>query len=59
MPHRPKQGSDELHQRILDYCQMLNLPLDGDELDQVLRRAEQEHVSHLELVEHLLSVPAQ
>jgi DNA replication protein DnaC len=59
MSHRPKQGSDELRQRILDYCQVLNLPLDRNELDQVLRRAEQEHASHLELVERLLSVPAQ
>ena len=58
MAHRPKQGSDELSQRILDYCQVLNLPLDRNELDHVLRRAEQEHASHLELVERLLSVPA-
>src|SRR6266446_3250538 len=59
MPRRRNQATDERRQRILDYCQTLRLPLDGDELDDVLRRAEQEHVSHLELVERLLSVPAQ
>ena len=55
MARRPKSKADELRQRILDYCQTLSLPLDGDELDGVLRRAEQEHSSHLELVERLLS----
>ena len=59
MTRRPKQESEELHQRILDCCQVLNLPLDRDELDGVLRRAEQEQVSHLELIYRLLSVPAQ
>jgi DNA replication protein DnaC len=59
MASRPKPKADELRQRILDYCQTLNLALDGDELDGVLRRAEQEHVSHLELLERLLSGPTQ
>ncbi len=59
MTRRPKQESEELHQRILDYCQEQNLPLDRDELDGVLRRAEQEQVSHLELIYCLLSFPAQ
>jgi DNA replication protein DnaC len=59
MNGRPKPKADELRQRILDYCQTLSLPLDRDELDGVLRRAEQEHLSHLELVERLLSGPAQ
>jgi DNA replication protein DnaC len=58
MTRSPKQGADELCQRILDYCQTLRLPLDRGELDDVLRRAEQEQVSHLELVERLLAVPA-
>jgi DNA replication protein DnaC len=58
MTRRLKQGTDEQRQRILDHCQTLRLPLDRDELDGILRRAEQEHVSHLELVERLLSVPA-
>jgi DNA replication protein DnaC len=57
--HGPKPGADELHQRILEHCQTLGLPLDRDQLDGVLRRAEQEHISHLELVERLLCVPAQ
>jgi DNA replication protein DnaC len=56
---RPKLKADELCQRILDYCQTLALPLGRGELDSVLRRAEQEHISHLELVERLLSGPAQ
>jgi DNA replication protein DnaC len=59
MTGRPKPKADELRQRILDYCQTLSLPLNGDELDGVLHRAEQEHVSHLELVERLLCGPAQ
>jgi DNA replication protein DnaC len=56
---RPKPKPDELWQRILDYCQTLRLPLDRDEVDGVLRAAEQEHLSHLELAERLLSGPAQ
>jgi DNA replication protein DnaC len=59
MAGRPKPKADELRQRILDDGQTLNLPLDGDELDSLLRFAEQEHISHLELVERLLSGPAQ
>ena len=59
MSHRPKPGADQLRQRVLEHCQTLGLPLEGDQLDDVLRRAEQEHISHLELVERLLSVPAQ
>jgi DNA replication protein DnaC len=59
MTSRPKLKADELRQRILDDCQTLSLPLDRDELDDVLRRAEQEHASYLELVERLLSGPAQ
>ncbi len=59
MASRPKPKGDELRQRILDYCRALNLPLNGDELDDVLRRAEQEHLSHLELADRLLSGPAQ
>ncbi len=59
MTDRPKPKADELRQRILDHCQTLGLPLDGEELDGVLRHAEQEQVSHLELVARLLSGPAQ
>jgi DNA replication protein DnaC len=59
MARRPKSKADELRQCILDYCQTLSLPLDGDELDGVLRCAEQEHSSHLELVERVLRGPAQ
>jgi DNA replication protein DnaC len=59
MTGRPKPKADELHKRILEYCQTLGLPLDHDELDGVLHRAETEHLSHLELVECLLSGPAQ
>jgi DNA replication protein DnaC len=59
MTGRPKPKADELHKRILEYCQTLGLPLDRDELDGVLHRAETEHLSHLELVECLLSGPAQ
>jgi DNA replication protein DnaC len=59
MTARPKPKADELHKRILEYCQTLGLPLDRDELDGVLHRAETEHLSHLELVECLLSGPAQ
>jgi DNA replication protein DnaC len=55
----PKLKADELRERILDHCQTLRLPLDCAELDGVLRSAEQEHRSHLELVERLLSGPAQ
>jgi len=58
MTNHSKPKADELRQRILDYCQTLCLPLERDELDGVLRRAEQEHISHLELVERLLSGPA-
>ena len=59
MTGRPKPKADELHKRILEYCQTLGLPLDRDELDGVLHRAETEHLSHLELVECLLCGPAQ
>ncbi len=59
MTGRPKPKAEEMRQRILDYALTLRLPLDGAELDAVLRRAEQEHISHLELVERLLSGPAQ
>jgi DNA replication protein DnaC len=59
MTGRSKPKADELQKRILDCCQTLGLPLDRAELDSVLRRAEQDHLSHLELVEYLLSGPAQ
>jgi DNA replication protein DnaC len=59
MASRPKKTSDDLRQRILEHSQTLQFVLSADELDGVLRRAEQEHLSHLELAEHLLSVPAQ
>jgi hypothetical protein len=56
---RPKPKADELHKRILEHCQTLGLPLDCDQLDGVLRQAEREHFSHLELAECLLAGPAQ
>jgi DNA replication protein DnaC len=56
---RPKPKADELHKRILEYCQALSLPLDRDDLDGILRQAEREHLSHLELAECLLAGPAQ
>jgi DNA replication protein DnaC len=56
---RPKPKADELHKRILDHCQTLGLPLDHNQLDGVLRQAEREHFSHLELAECLLAGPAQ
>jgi DNA replication protein DnaC len=56
---RPKPKADELQKRILEHCDRLGFLLDRDELDRVLRRAEKEHLSHLELVENLLSGPAQ
>ncbi len=56
---RPKPKADELHKRILEHCQTLGLPLDHDQLDGVLRQAEREHFSHLELAECLLAGPAQ
>ena len=56
---RPKPKADELHQRILEYCQTLSLSLDRDDLDGILRQAEREHLSHLELAERLLAGPAQ
>jgi DNA replication protein DnaC len=54
----PAKTSDELRQRILKHSETLRLPLSCDELDDVLRRAEQERFSHLELIEHFLSLPA-
>jgi DNA replication protein DnaC len=59
MARPPNQGADQLCERILNYCETLRLPLDRAELDRLLRRAEQEHVSPLGLVERVLSVPAQ
>ena len=56
---RPKPKADELHKRILEHSQTLGLPLDCDQLDGVLRHAEREHFSHLELAECLLAGPAQ
>ena len=56
---RPKPKADELHERTLEHCQTLGLPLDHDQLDGVLRQAEREHFSHLELAECLLAGPAQ
>jgi DNA replication protein DnaC len=55
---RPKPKTDELHKRILEHCQTLGLPLDHDQLDGVLRQAERDHFSHLELAECLLAGPA-
>lgn len=57
MTNRPKQTSDELRQRILEHSQTLRFLLSPDELDEVLRRAEKERLSHLQLIEHLLSIP--
>jgi DNA replication protein DnaC len=59
MPRLPKPKAESSRQRILDYCQTLHLGLEPDDLDEILRRAEKEHVSHLELVERLLCLPAQ
>lgn len=59
MTSRPKQTSDDLRQRILEHSQTLRFLLSPDELDEVLRRAEKERFSHVQLIEHLLSVPAQ
>jgi DNA replication protein DnaC len=56
---RPKPKPDELQKRILEHCQTLGLSLDRTELDGVLRQAEREHLSHLELAECLLAGPAQ
>jgi DNA replication protein DnaC len=55
---RPKLKTEEVQKRILEHCQTLGLPLDGDELDGILRQAEREHLSHLELAECLLAGPA-
>jgi DNA replication protein DnaC len=55
---RPKPKTDQLQKRILEHCHTLGLPLDGDELDGILRQAEREHLSHLELAECLLAGPA-
>lgn len=59
MTSRPNKTSDDLRQRILEHSQTLRLLLSPDELDEVLRRAEKERFSHVQLIEHLLSVPAQ
>lgn len=58
MTSRPKKTSDDLRQRILQHSQTLRVGLSGDELDEVLRRAEKERFSHLQLIEQFLSVPA-
>lgn len=59
MTGRPKKTADDRRQRILEHSQTLRFPLSGEELDEILRRAEKERFSHLELIEHLLSAPAQ
>ena len=59
MTSRPKKTSDELRQRILEHSETLRFLLSSDDLDDVLRRAEKERFSHLQLMEHLLSIPAQ
>ncbi|MGH3595161.1 MAG: IS21-like element helper ATPase IstB [Mycobacterium sp.] len=59
MARQAKKTSDDLRQRILEHCQTLRFVLSAEELDEILRRAEKERLSHLELIEHLLSVPAQ
>ncbi|MGH9610542.1 MAG: IS21-like element helper ATPase IstB [Bryobacteraceae bacterium] len=59
MARQAKKTSDDLRQRILEHSQTLRFVLSAEELDEILRRAEQERLSHLELIEHLLSVPAQ
>jgi DNA replication protein DnaC len=55
----PKRDTEDLRQRILDCCETLRVPLNGEDLDEVLARAEKERFSHMELVEQLLSIPAQ
>jgi DNA replication protein DnaC len=59
MTRRPKQSPDDLPARILEHCQTLRLSIGPEELDGLLGLAEKEHLSHLELVERLLSSPAQ
>jgi DNA replication protein DnaC len=59
MTRRPKQSPDDLRQRILEHCQTLRIAMDAGELDGLLSRAEKEHFTHLQLVEHVLSAPAQ
>lgn len=59
MARHAKKTSDDLRQRILEHSRTLRFVLSPEELDEVLRRAEKERLSHLELIEHLLSVPAQ
>jgi DNA replication protein DnaC len=58
MPRRPTKTSDDLRQRILEHSETLRLLLNSDDLDEILRHAEKERFSHLQLIERVLSVPA-
>lgn len=58
MTCRPTKTSDDLRQRILEHGQTLRFLLNSDDLDEILRHAEKERFSHLQLIERVLSVPA-
>jgi DNA replication protein DnaC len=51
-------SAGELQDRVLEHLRVLRIPLSGDELDAALRRAEQEQMSHLALLDLLLGKQA-
>jgi DNA replication protein DnaC len=58
-PRRRKPDSGALRDQLLEDFSTLRIPLAGEDLDQVLKRAEQEGVSHLQFLHWLIGQQAQ
>jgi DNA replication protein DnaC len=55
----PKNTHDQtLHTRVLQHLTTLNIPLAAEQLDEILSTAAKAQLSHLQLLERFLSVPA-
>lgn len=54
----PRKNDQPLRERITNHLATLNIPLTNQQLDELLATAEKSHLSHLELLERLLSIPA-
>ena len=56
--HRSKTNDQTLQTRILQHLTTLNIPLAAEQLDEILSAAAKAQLSHLQLLERFLSVPA-
>ncbi|MFH0981258.1 MAG: ATP-binding protein, partial [Planctomycetota bacterium] len=58
MPTRPTQNPQNLRDRLLDHFGVLRIPITPGQFDAVTRKAEREHLSHLEFLEALIAEQA-